>query len=518
VKDDKQKAPEQRYIIQDLEKIKNLVNQGQLKEALLIVSELEKSAKYSHRAALLIRLLKADIFSKLGEYLKAIDCADGLFQQFKKEEDLISSYDILLIQASSLAMLGKINESEALIEQAEILLSKIKKDCSLDLRERESFLARIKANLNIFNGDVQGSLKFNKKAYELVKDTHNIILISASLNNLGFNYFSLKEYDNAIKYLKEAVRVGYEPLLAFPLGNLIEIYIRKGNYKEAQVYFENLGELKEKYNNKIYNEIYDMYKALLLKSSLRARKRIESEDIFKRVAFDDSATFEGRIAALIQLCDLLLIELHLTDDPEILNEIQPYIQKLLELAEHQQSSVIIPEVYLLQAKISLLTFDNLKAKRFLTQAKQIAERFGNKEMVERIMIEQSTLHKKSSTWEQLKDTGASMAERIKLARLHEQIEELDEKRVILPAFITEEKVAIHKELKICVVCRGEALKFTYICDCGAIYCDNCARALTGLENVCWICESPIDYTKPVKFYEQEFDDIKIAAKDKKQQK
>ena len=44
------------------------------------------------------------------------------------------------------------------------------------------------------------------------------------------------------------------------------------------------------------------------------------------------------------------------------------------------------------------------------------------------------------------------------------------------------------------------LRFSYICGCGAIYCDNCAQALTDLENVCWVCEIPIDPLKPVKTY------------------
>jgi hypothetical protein len=53
-----------------------------------------------------------------------------------------------------------------------------------------------------------------------------------------------------------------------------------------------------------------------------------------------------------------------------------------------------------------------------------------------------------------------------------------------------------------LVCRGEVLKFSYICECGANYCGNCARALTNLENVCWACDVPIDYLKPVKPYKE----------------
>lgn len=54
--------------------------------------------------------------------------------------------------------------------------------------------------------------------------------------------------------------------------------------------------------------------------------------------------------------------------------------------------------------------------------------------------------------------------------------------------------------EVCLVCKGEVLGYIYICDCDAIYCENCARALTDLENACWVCGAPIDISKPIKPY------------------
>lgn len=70
-----------------------------------------------------------------------------------------------------------------------------------------------------------------------------------------------------------------------------------------------------------------------------------------------------------------------------------------------------------------------------------------------------------------------------------------------PDSITEEEITFHKEKKICLVCKARALKFTYICpECEALYCMNCAQALTNLENTCWVCETIIDDRKPSKPY------------------
>ena len=80
--------------------------------------------------------------------------------------------------------------------------------------------------------------------------------------------------------------------------------------------------------------------------------------------------------------------------------------------------------------------------------------------------------------------------------------------------VTKDKIAIHTDAKICLVCRGDVVRFSYICECGAIYCGNCAEALTNLENVCWACDVPIDVLKPVKPFREE-EKVKIGKRSKK---
>ena len=152
-----------------------------------------------------------------------------------------------------------------------------------------------------FKGDVRRSLELNKKAYELVKDTDNIVLIGSSLNNIGFNYFYLKEFDKAIEYSKKALKIHHDPGLAFPLGNLIEIYLRKGEIKEAKVYYDQLRDLKEKNDTKliearykignIYEQKGDKTKALAkYKEIINNYKRADNTEIYSKA--------EERIKAL----------------------------------------------------------------------------------------------------------------------------------------------------------------------------------------------------------------------------
>lgn len=85
-----------------------------------------------------------------------------------------------------------------------------------------------------------------------------------------------------------------------------------------------------------------------------------------------------------------------------------------------------------------------------------------------------------------------------------------------PDVITEEEVTFHKEKKICLVCKGNLSRSLYLCPkCDALYCEKCAQTLADQENVCWVCDEPIDETKPSRVTKLKVDDpIKIYGKDK----
>lgn len=66
-----------------------------------------------------------------------------------------------------------------------------------------------------------------------------------------------------------------------------------------------------------------------------------------------------------------------------------------------------------------------------------------------------------------------------------------------PLQISEEEVTFYKEKTICLVCKGKVEGFNFICkNCKALYCAKCANALSNLDNACWVCDSPIDPSKP----------------------
>jgi hypothetical protein len=85
-----------------------------------------------------------------------------------------------------------------------------------------------------------------------------------------------------------------------------------------------------------------------------------------------------------------------------------------------------------------------------------------------------------------------------------------------PDHITEEEVNFHREKKICLVCKGNVSGINYICpSCDALYCIKCSEGLSDLENMCWVCNEPIDDSKPIKPFRSEVEgEIQKKGKEK----
>ena len=260
-----------------------------------------------------------------------------------------------------------------------------------------------------------------------------------------------------------------------------------------------------------------MSEACLLKASKRARDRVRAEELYKEICKTEMRPDWALTEALIGRCELLLIELKSTDEIEIIDEIKPLLEELINLAQQTQSEISLLEAYVLQGKLSLLTFDIRIARRFLVQDQRIAERRGFKSIAEEIAHLHEDLKGNLDEWEDLKQEDASLSERIKLAGLSEKKNGQFGKIITNMEQVIEKKVTVYSELKTCVVCKGSAAGFNiYVCPhCSSIYCKGCAEAVIELENACWTCESPIDKAKPSQLFEKKEEEIKIGTKNSK---
>jgi len=355
---------------------------------------------------------------------------------------------------------------------------------------------------------VKGELDHGLKAYEqsvkLWKELKSKLNIARNYNCIADLYRMKGNTELAIQYSKQSVLLSESDLreqsnnLDFLIVNLIE----NGDLESAKEYLKKLEQISSKLQSKAVSLNILSHKALLLKMSTRVRNRGKAEEIFKDILSRDP-TPEIKKRALLNLSDLLLIELRTTSDLEVLNELNQNLTRLIDIAEKSKSYLLLAEIYFLKAKLASTTLNLKDARRFLTQAKQISKRWGFNKLAASISTEREKLGKQLIIWENLKNEDISLGERIKIAGLDVQMEHLLRQSPILTAQVKKEKITIHKEQRICLICRGEVSGYTYTCSCNSIYCENCARALTDLENACWVCNVPLDVTKPSKPYKEE---------------
>ncbi len=364
-----------------------------------------------------------------------------------------------------------------------------------------------KGIISSLKGDINQGITYFEESLTIFKELNNKNYITYTLNNLAGAYKNIGDLEQALECIESSIKLGKEIGNLMAVANnydyLIQILIEKDDLERAWNALEQLELICNQLDDKKVKVQYLVDKAFLLKNSSRSRDRIEAEDILKQIIADETIHYEMVIDALLNLCELLLIELRISNDLSILDEINSYTAQLLENAERSHSFLLFAEIYFLKGKLSLLTLDLKNARRFLTQAQRIAERFGFNQLATKISIEHEKLRNQLSIWGDLREEEISLSERMKLAGIDEHMKYLIQRRASLTTQVKEEKITVHRERKICIICKGKISGFMYICDCDALYCEKCARVLIDIENVCWVCNTPIDLAEPIKPYKKD---------------
>ncbi|MFX1304831.1 MAG: tetratricopeptide repeat protein [Promethearchaeota archaeon] len=300
----------------------------------------------------------------------------------------------------------------------------------------------------MFIGEMDKSLEYNLKGLELFKKIKSSFNIAILLNNIGNLYDEMGEYQLAVEHLEESINLLEQIPQGFfsiqgAIEGLIALAVEHGDNERAQKYFRRLENMYNQKKNERIEFGYKFIKALILKTSPRIRDKAKAEELFKKLIETDTIFFEAIIEAHIHLCDILLTEYRIENNIEVLNELNYYISRLLDIAEKQHSYLVFCETFILQAKLALLNFDIKSARLFLTKAQKIAESYSMKRLAMKISIEHDELLRKTKMWENLKISEVSLSERLELTGLNEQMENMVKRRMIeVPEISKEDPVML----------------------------------------------------------------------------
>ncbi|MFW9968715.1 MAG: tetratricopeptide repeat protein [Candidatus Odinarchaeota archaeon] len=472
-----------------LEKIKEaekLKDKGEFDKALEIVINLEKQGGFSKKNLFSLLILKSSLLLELRQLKEAQKLAESILEQSKDLKWYDYVIDALNIISWVYRRLGKLDEALDIIDEAEKLIGTQFSEPGKDIQKKQASLCLIKGSiffargnlkaikncleagikhaklvndkkllmhftLNFgayygIKGNMEQALDYQCQGLELAKEINDKQNIIIALNNIGWVYREQGNLEEAFENLNLSYNFCKEiksPSISIVLDSLFHVVLDKEDHMQAEKYLEEMNQLKDQEEYEIIRLNYLINKALLLKANPRARNLSKAEKILKKALEEDIVLYEAHIDALLNLCDIFLLDLHNTNDPEILNELQPYISRLLNIAEENNSYSLIVETNLLQARLALLTFDIKNARKLLSKAQEIAEKYGLNRLSMKISDEHDNLLKQIDMWENLKKLNSPISERLKLAGLKEEMKRMIQKRTVdLPVVFEEEPLLL----------------------------------------------------------------------------
>ena len=192
---------------------------------------------------------------------------------------------------------GDLDRSIMLYEQSLIINNKI---------NNKIMMGRVLSSLGgsyAMIGELNRSIRFYEQSLELFKEYNYKFLMVGVFNNLSESYRMKGELDRALECIEQSVglsrELGVLRPLAFNYNSLIQILIDMGDLERARNSLRDLKQLNSQLKDKIVNLMYLFDKALLLKTSPRARNRVKAEELLRQILEEEDLQIGILLKALL---------------------------------------------------------------------------------------------------------------------------------------------------------------------------------------------------------------------------
>ena len=297
-------------------------------------------------------------------------------------------------------------------------------------------------------GELKSAEKYITSALDLAETTEYTVMIILCHYDYGRLLQDRGDFQASLKCYKKAINIvktrNAKFFLAEGLYHLIRLYTYHFSPKKAFPLIEELDALRKEEETPWNNLMYQAGKALVLKTSQRLPEKMEALRLFQKVAEEPHSVYKITVEAIINLCDLLLLELKTTGNEVVLEELDQYFNQLLEIATEQNSHSLLAETYWLQSKLALLKLDIHQAQTLLLKAQSIAEKRGLETLVNSIGYDHYSFFEQLHKWEEYIDQNVSLIHRIELAQLEDLVIKMIHKQRDAPHKTIEELMKIEE--------------------------------------------------------------------------
>jgi hypothetical protein len=170
------------------------------------------------------------------------------------------------------------------------------------------------------------------------------------------------------------------------------------------------------------NQLSYLSQALVLKRSSRLRDKIKAQELFEQVAGEETE-FRISFDALLNLCDLLLLELRTSGEEDVFLEAKSFVQRFTTRAKQTQFLSFVVDALILQAKFAMVDGDITGAAKLLDQAQITAEEKGFTRLARKVSDEIIELERQYDNWQRLIQNNAPFQARLEKAQLEDYLKE-----------------------------------------------------------------------------------------------
>ncbi|MFW9822826.1 MAG: tetratricopeptide repeat protein [Candidatus Thorarchaeota archaeon] len=306
-------------------------------------------------------------------------------------------------------------------------------------------------------GELERAISVNEKWQKIAREVKHKPCLAASMKQASEIARMQGDLESALELGKLSFEIAVTaPQKLYILLTLIEITIEMKNDELSENFLKTTKEIVNQSQNVNFRNRYQLAEALILKSSTNIRDRIKAEMLLKDYIATEPPVVHDSEWALIQLCDLLLTELRRSNDMNLFDEINPIINQLGEIAENQNSSWKLAETFLLKAKLAFIQLNMGLARKFLTQAQELADNKGLGLLAQKISNEHDLLLDQLSKWGNIKEKEPPLSERIEFSSFEGVIKRLLETRPADPPEIIQEDPIL-----LMIIAEGGVLLFSY---------------------------------------------------------
>lgn len=295
------------------------------------------------------------------------------------------------------------------------------------------------ADFFIQKGSLDKALEYLNQLMTIHEGLQNLFGISSVLSDQGKIYWQKGMKEQALSFIQKSLeirqKIGDKALVAASLSYLVQFNVELNNIEKAKKYFESLDLINKEIKNKHVSQYHKYSEALILKTSSNLRDRIKAELLFEQLV-EEEILYPVLIQVLLHICDILLLEMKETNEPEVMKKIHKHVNRLQELSEKNKSHVLLVETLRLKAQLALLEFEVEDARKILLDAQNIAQKNGLDRLVLTLLKQQEDLIKQSIELKKLDKTSSSISHRMSVVKLEDTVENI--KRTSLTKTVSRE--------------------------------------------------------------------------------